>query len=51
MMKKIFCTHRNLKIEATACNGTLLFVEDLVIEVTAEMPKILNWRNCSKIYA
>jgi hypothetical protein len=35
-MKKTFCTHTSLKIEETACNGTLLFAEDLAIEIVVK---------------
>jgi len=35
-MKKIFFTRISLKIEVVAFNGTLLFAEDLAIEITVE---------------
>ena len=35
-MKKTFCIRISLKIEAAVCNGTLLFAENLVIEVATE---------------
>ena len=43
MMKKTFCTLINLKIEAAACNGTLLFAEDLAIEIACrKYLKLIN---------
>jgi hypothetical protein len=35
-MMKTFCTLINLKIEVVACNGTLLFAEDLAIEIAVK---------------
>jgi hypothetical protein len=35
-MKKIFFIRISLKIDLVACNGTLLFAEDLAIEIIVE---------------
>lgn len=42
-MKKTCCIHISLKIGAVVCNGTLLFVEGLVIEI---IPKLMRCQFC-----